>query len=49
MVESIAYGNRHQMIRFDVRIRQTLVDELVQDGYLDEDVEKAVMDDFEDE
>lgn len=37
MVESIAYGNRHQMIRFDVRIRQTLVDELVQDGYLDED------------
>lgn len=37
MVESIAYGNRHQMIRFDVRIRQTLVDELVRDGYLDED------------
>lgn len=37
MVESLAYGNANQMIRFDVRIRQSLVDDLVLDGYLDED------------
>lgn len=35
-MESLAYGNQHQMIRFDVRIRQTLIDDLVRDGYLDE-------------
>lgn len=44
MVESLAYGNRNQMIRFDVRIRQTLVDDLIRDGFLDED--EFNMDDY---
>ena len=37
MVEQLAYGNRNQMIRFDVIIRQSLVDDLIFDGFLDED------------
>ena len=36
-MESLAYGNKNQMIRFDVRITQSLVDNLVWDGYLEED------------
>lgn len=36
-MESIAYGNRHQMIRFDVRITKTLVDDLMEQGYIDKD------------
>ena len=50
MVESIAYGNRHQMIRFDVRITQKLVDELVADGFLEEedfDLDEYINEDYE--
>lgn len=36
-MESIAYGNKNQMIRFDVRITQSLADDLERDGYLDEE------------
>ena len=34
---SLAYGNSHKMIRFDVRITETMVDELIDYGSLDED------------
>ena len=50
MMESLTYGNRHQMIRFDVNITESLVDSLINDGFLEEgefDFDEYINDDWE--